>query len=278
MWFVTGATVCIFGAWSAFYLTPELSLHMSNKALFGTFHRCRGSGEKLAQYLVSGRGSAYYNDGRVSQIRSQNDLFKLLRGAERAFVLIPANQLGAIDKSARQAKVTYYVLDDRNSLYLIISNKLGGRCNKDLNPLRRLVLNQRPNPKHKIEVNFENRVKLIGYDLPDKISRGGKFKITFYYQVLSRMPSGYKIFIHFDQPAHRFHGDHKPLDGKYPTQYWLPGDYIVDPKEVDLPLLTTPTGWYTIYTGFWLGSKRLKIVAGPNDGVNRARIGRLRVR
>jgi hypothetical protein len=92
------------------------------------------------------------------------------------------------------------------------------------------------------------------------------------------MPAGYKVFLHFDQPASRFHGDHEPLGGKYPTQYWLPGDYIVDTHEVEIPLITTPSGVYTIYMGFWLGEGRLKVVEGANDGVNRVQLGTLKVR
>lgn len=278
LWLATAALGLVFAGWCTLYLTTELSYHMSNKALFETYHRCKKRGQRLAQYQVSGRGAAYYNKGQVDEIHGQDELFDRLRKKERAFVLIPAGQLGAIDRAARQQKLPYYVLDDRNSKYLIISNKLAGSCDQDLNPLRRLVLSKRPKPQHPMHANFENRVELIGYDLPDVVTRGGKFPIKLYFHVTGQVPAGYKIFLHFDQPASRFHGDHEPLDGKYPTQYWLPGDYIIDPHEVDIPLLTTPSGTYTIYMGFWIGSKRLKVVDGPQDGHNRVRMGTLRVR
>jgi hypothetical protein len=275
-----GALACtgIFAAWCSWFLVPELSLHTSNKALFETYHRCKEPGERLTQYLTSGRGAAYYNDGQVDQVRSQDELFKLLRKPERAFVLVAAGQLAALDKAARGAKVRYHVLDDRNSQFVILSNNLAGQCADDLNPLRRFVVSQRPTPKKALRANFENRVELIGYDLDDTVYRGGKFPITLYFHAKGQMPSGYKIFIHFDQPANRFHGDHVPLNGKYPTQYWLPGDYIIDRHEVEIPLLTTPSGRYKVYAGFWLGSKRLKVTDGPNDGANRVILGTLRVR
>jgi hypothetical protein len=276
-WIALGAAL-VFGGWCAFYLTPHLSLHLSNKGLFETFHRCRGGDERLAQYQVAGRGAAYYNKGQIEEVRDQAQLFTMLREPRRTFVLIPTGYLASIDQAAREAKVTYYVLDDRNSQYLIISNKLAGTCNADLNPLRRYVLSTPPNPRKKLVANFENKVKLIGYDVADTVTRGGKFTITLYFQVLSRMPAGYKLFIHFDQPANRFHGDHEPLDGKYPTQYWLPGDYIVDPHDVEIPFITTPAGPYDMFVGFWLGEGRLKITEGPNDGVNRVPLGSLKVR
>ena len=48
--------------------------------------------------------------------------------------------------------------------------------------------------------------------------------------------------------------------------------------KVEIPLITTPSGTYTIYMGFWLGSQRIKVIEGPNDGVNRVRLGTFRVR
>jgi hypothetical protein len=140
------------------------------------------------------------------------------------------------------------------------------------------VLSKPPQVPKPVVASFENKVKLLGYDVPDVVTRGGKFKMTLFFQVLQQMPSGYKLFIHFDQPASRFHGDHDPLGGKFPTQYWLPGDYIVDPHEVEIPIITTPSGVYTIFAGFWLGEGRLKVVDGPNDGANRVQLGTFRVR
>lgn len=271
-----------FAAWMAHWLTPQLSLHMSNKALYQTYHRCLGEAKEagmLGQYRTSGRGAAYYTGGQVVEIPSQADLLARLRGAERFFAVIPADQLGTIDQAARQQRVSYYVLDARSSKALIISNQLGGACNSDKNPLRELVRTTPPAAISKrVSANFENRVELIGAAYPDVVRSGSSFKITLYFHVLDAVPANYKIFLHFDKPASRFHGDHPPLQEMYPTQYWLRGDYIVDTHEVDLPLLTTAPGVYQIYAGFWLGSKRLKVVSGPNDGSDRVPIGQIHVR
>ncbi len=288
MHIATGLVALVFAGWCSFYLTPQLSLHLSNKALFQTFHRCRTGNEALAQYQVSGKGAAYYNNGKVKAIHSTEQLFQHLKKPKRWFVLVPAHQLAPIDKEARQRKITYYVLDDRSSQFLILSNKLGQKaCKKDRNPLRKYVLSTAPKPgkliRNKegkvIKPNFENRVQLLGYDVKDEVRRGGKFQLKLYFKVLGSMPSQYKIFVHFDQPASRFHGDHKPLGGKFPTEYWMPGDYIVDPHDVEIPIITTPSGTYTMYMGFWLGSQRLKLTdPAHHDGVNRVNLGRVRVK
>ncbi len=274
----TAVVAIIFAGFCTFYLTPQLSLHLSNKALFGTFHKCKSGGELLAQYQVPGRGAAYYNNGQVEDVNDQQKLFELLNKKKRIFILVPAHQLAPIDKAARMQDIPYYVLDDRSSQYLILSNKLEGKCKVDHNPLRKLVLKKEPKIKTKIHANFDNKVALLGYEVDDPVTRGGKFRLKLFFKVLGQMPSGYKIFIHFDQPANRFHGDHVPLGGKFPTEYWMPGDYIVDPHDIDIPIFTTPSGSYNMMMGFWLGSNRIKVIEGPNDGSDRVNMGTLRVR
>ena len=63
------------------------------------------------------------------------------------------------------------------------------------------------------------------------------------FRVKARPPAGYKIFVHFDGPAApRVIGDHDPVNHAFGTAYWLPGEYIRDHYETDVPLMTTPAG------------------------------------
>ena len=81
-------------------------------------------------------------------------------------------------------------------------------------------------------------------------------------------------FIHFDGPGSRFNGDHVPLEGKFPTNYWVPGYYVVDEHSMEPDRTTAaqrPTT--TVYTGLWQGDARLKVVSGPSDGENRVKLG-----
>jgi hypothetical protein len=70
------------------------------------------------------------------------------------------------------------------------------------------------------------------------------------------------------------------VGGAFPTAHWLAGEYIRDFHEVDVPLMTTPAGTYTVLIGFWPGGegKRLKITSGNNDGADRARLGTIEIR
>ena len=54
------------------------------------------------------------------------------------------------------------------------------------------------------------------------------------------------------------------MNHTFGTSFWLPGEYVRDHYETDVPLMTTPAGTYTVYMGFWPGGegKRLKVTQG----------------
>jgi hypothetical protein len=258
----------------SYVVTPQLSKHYSQKVLFDRFQTLRKAGEPLAQYRAPGRGVAYYTHGEVKEIAAMPALLEYLKDAKRAFVITPSEELGQIDKDARAAGVTYYVVDDQNSRFLLLSNQLG-QGEKDRNTLRTLVRQSAPTIQHPVAASFENKIELLGYDLPAQISRGSKFTIKLHFHVTEKPPTGYKIFLHFDGPGTRFNGDHSPLDGKFTTNLWSVGDYITDPFEMMAERATTPKGNYTVYMGFWPGGdgKRLKVVTGTHDGQDRVKLG-----
>jgi hypothetical protein len=127
---------------------------------------------------------------------------------------------------------------------------------------------------------FHDSIELVGADFPQMIRRPGKIPLTLYFRVNARPPGGFKIFAHFDAPNEpRLLGDHPAVGGAFPTTYWLPGEYIRDHYDVDVPLMTTPAAVYTVLIGFWPGGegKRLRITAGNNDGADRTRLGTIEI-
>jgi hypothetical protein len=132
-----------------------------------------------------------------------------------------------------------------------------------------------------LAATFADAIEIVGAAYPATVRRPGKIPLELFFRVKARPPAGFKIFVHFDGPATpRVIGDHDPVGKAFPTAHWLPGEYIRDLYEVDVPLMTTPAGTYQIFMGFWPGGdgRRLKITQGPNDGADRLRVGTIDVK
>ena len=267
---------------TAHYLVPQCSKHLSSKELYGKTKQLDPNAP-IGQYHFNASGSSYYSGGRAPvTLASVADVFKFLGRPERVFVMAGAEELPSIDQYAKQQHLGYYVVDDSSARYIMLSNRLGPG-ERDLNPLRRFITQEAPRSiPHPVQVNFDNKVELIGWDAPASIAPRQDFKLRLYFKVLAPLGGSYKVFVHIDGGGTRINGDHVPLEGKFPTQYWVPGTYITDEHLVSPGENNTggapPGGFYQIYMGLYSGAQRLKVVSGPNDGDNRARLGGMRVR
>lgn len=270
-------------AGAGFWVVPAASRHLSYKTLFTKYKSMVGTGQSpIGKYHVPGKLAEY---GNTTELPTLPSVFTFLARPERVFVIAPTDDLAAIDQYAKsrakpgEKEPTYYVVDDSNAKFLMLSNQLGKE--RDLNPLRRQVVPVQAGlphpPQHAVHANFEGKLELVGYDLPDEVDRGQPFKITLYYKVDQALGASYKVFLHFDGPGNRFNGDHVPLDGKFATNYWVPGFYVIDEYTVTPPG-NSPTGTYQLYTGFWLGDNRLRVSVGKQDGENRLILGQVRVK
>ena len=266
---------------TTYWVIPEVSTQFSYKELFSKFHSLVGTGNsEIGKYHVPGQLSQY---GKTTELSSLPEMFQFLAKPARVFVIAAADDLPAIDQYAKSKgaeaqngpSVNYYVIDDSNAKFLMLSNQVGNE--KDLNPLKRFLVRvdqglPRP-PQHEAHADFEGKVELVGYDLPKEIERGHDFTVTLYYKVKQPLPAAYKVFLHFDGAGTRFNGDHVPLEGRFPTNYWVPGFYVIDEHKMTADRAMAPAGTYTIYSGFWLGEQRLKAISGPQDGDQRVRLG-----
>ncbi len=140
--------------------------------------------------------------------------------------------------------------------------------------LREYILSERPRPSHELDIQFENKVRLIGYDLePSTITPGQPFTITWYWQVDRRLGGGWLEFTHLADAAgsDRLNQDmNGAIRERYPAGRWRPHEFIRDPQTI-----TLPSDWgsdrVVFYLGFWHEEHRLQVTSGPNDGDNRAR-------
>lgn len=275
------AAGAVLGVYAAQGYLPALSEHFSPREVYATYNALARGGESLGEFNVGGRAAAYYAKGPLVELTSVSRLVDHLAVPERRWAAFPAQELAEIDRSFRQkTKQHVFVADARNARVMLATNRpLPGRS--DENFLAKVVLSEPPAKiQRRVPIDFEKRIELLGYDLDlphgSYVGAGESFKLIWYFRALTSGPSGYKVFVHIDGQGQRIHGDHEPVDGKYPLKFWNAGDVIVDEQKLDVPA-SYRGGDYTILMGFYTGDTRLEIKSGPNDGANRGRVGVLRI-
>lgn len=261
-------------------LAPALARHVSYRGLYTRYQKLGGGA--LALYGVQQSSGRIYGQNST-QLYSLPDVMSFLfaKPTERSFVIVGASELAAVDREARIRGSRYFVVDDSNAQFLLLTNRLlPGE--DDLNPLRRFISDTEPHPQTLLPtpVNFDGKLELIGHDIPTEVGRGEELLIRLYFKVLAPIPMNYRLFLHFDGMGTRWNGDHAPLSGKYATNYWSPGTYVTDEHRIPVSRMNQPAGYYQIFTGFWPGGDgaRMKVTAGPHEADQRVRLGVLRVK
>ncbi|MFT3921082.1 MAG: carbohydrate-binding family 9-like protein [Myxococcales bacterium] len=128
-------------------------------------------------------------------------------------------------------------------------------------------------PQHPLDIKFDDKVTLIGYDVSsEELTPGQPVTVTWHYKVEHAAPSGYKQFTHLADARNRsrINLDHNgPLRSFYEPSLWEPGTYVRDEQ-----VISVPNNWNSpkavVYLGFWKDDMRLS-VKGPQDKENRAR-------
>jgi len=96
---------------------------------------------------------------------------------------------------------------------------------------------------HRLEVNYEGEIRLLGYDIEERVIRPGEFlPITLYWQSLKVMERDHTVYLKLFGPHNEVIGqtDTYPGLGSYPTTFWQEGDIIKDTYAlgIERPVLT----------------------------------------
>lgn len=257
---------------------PDLANQLSPKEIFETYQRVHKGNEPLALFGVGGRTAAYYAGTNPLTFAEPKQAFDWLKGSEggsRRFLAIKGDEIAKLNRMYRESYGgNLPVLDARSSQILLASSSLLP-SEKNENPLGKIILSAEPNPQVKLDVNLEDKIQVLGYDITDAkgrlvttVNSGKPYHLRTYLRALSAMTTDWEMFIHIDGQKRRHNGDHKLFGGKYPCSLWVKDDILMDDHEFKLePNFTA--GAYTIYFGFYMGETRLKISKGPNDGADR---------
>ncbi len=217
----------------------------------------------------------------------------MLGADERFFAVIPRDRLAAVNYEVRKRyKRDIHVLNARSSRLLLLSNKIQ-EGTKDQNHVARAIVDPaKDGPQYdvlfddgkggKAHATFDGQLELLGHSLNQPKSdlatfrRGKDLERTLFFKVLKRVPGSKKIFVHIDTRGNRLHGDHDPVAGAFPTNYWLPGDVIKDTHKINVGSYSA-LGTYTIHMGLFQGSARMKVLPPKSLRDNRLPIGKIKV-
>lgn len=138
---------------------------------------------------------------------------------------------------------------------------------------------------HKLDVNFENKIHLIGYKFePETAKPGQEAKLTYYWRCDEPLEDGWLLFTHTKDDGSgkmgnldyvgplrdQRNGSHQVLG----PERWEKGKIYVDEQTYKVPDDVTGST-VSIMVGIWKGDARLRVISGPNDGDNSAIVGKL---
>jgi hypothetical protein len=139
---------------------------------------------------------------------------------------------------------------------------------------------------HKVDINFENKIHLVGYKVdPEQAKPGQEVKLTYWWRCDDNLEDGWMLFTHtkdtgsgkmgnldFVGPLReQRNGNHQVLG----PDRWEKGKVYVDEQSYKVPDDVTGSE-VDVFTGIWKGDARLRIISGPNDGDNSAIVGTIK--
>jgi hypothetical protein len=101
---------------------------------------------------------------------------------------------------------------------------------------------------HRVEVDYEGQMRLLGYALEGDVFRPGELvHVTLYWEALTKMARDYSVSLTVLTPSGDLIGqeDSYPGLGSFPTRVWEPGDTVADRtwvrirRRADVPTI----GW-----------------------------------
>ena len=282
--FVTVGWLCV----QQVAVATTLTDNFSQRGLLNQYETYRGllNNAPIYTYGLTERDRSYY--ARDLPSIDAKKFTELCQQGTAFFAVIPQKNLAKVNDRfrkqiaplAKERPKHMPVVYDGGARFYLVASQLPEGAN-DLNPMKRALLtdeSELPPDVNRVDINFENKVKIIGWRIEPKIARrGSPLKIVVYWKVLKSRVGSWKVFVHIDAPGQRIHADHKPVAGLLPTENWRAGDLIADEHTIKISRTKSPAN-FTFYTGLFRGSARLKVTEGPQDGKNRAKLGRIQLK
>jgi hypothetical protein len=132
-----------------------------------------------------------------------------------------------------------------------------------------------------LNVNFGDKVALIGYALDQRVAHPGEtIRLTLYWRAVSSMDVNYEVFVHVLGKENQVwaNSDSPLTDEAVCTNRWDIGKAVKEVRELTI-VEATPPDFYDIELGLHAsGQGRLKILAADGRQLgNRTLLTRIRV-
>jgi hypothetical protein len=114
---------------------------------------------------------------------------------------------------------------------------------------------------------FGSDIRLLGYDLDTQAS--DNIGLTLYWQALNTPADGYTVFTHLVNENGEIVAqvDSAPVSAAWLTSAWLPGEVIVDTRQIPLPA-GLENGRYTLAFGLYHDNGRLPVTHNNQPQAN----------
>jgi hypothetical protein len=113
-----------------------------------------------------------------------------------------------------------------------------------------------------VGANLGNQIVLLGFEVAGSFSPGGGFDVTLYWEARRPPEDDYVAFVHLLDENGQVVASHDgpPVDGRYTTRAWLPGDVVPDVHHVVLDP-DIPPATYRLQAGLyqWPSLERLPV-------------------
>jgi hypothetical protein len=118
-----------------------------------------------------------------------------------------------------------------------------------------------------VDASFGDRIGLLGFEAEDSVAAGGELEVTLYWSTQQPPEENFIVFVQLmddaDQPVAGHDGS--PMDGRYPSRAWFPGDVVPDAHRLALDPATTP-GTYRLQVGLYRWPSLERLPAWDSEG------------
>ena len=127
------------------------------------------------------------------------------------------------------------------------------------------------NIEQSVDANFGNEITLSGFEAADDLSPGAELDVTLYWEAQRPPSDNYVVFVHLLDGKGQAAASHDgpPMDGRYPTKAWLPGEIIPDVHHIAL-VPDIPAGTYWLKVGMYRWPSLEHLPVWDKQGIEQA--------